>query len=101
MHVPGVVEVSRRLGLSFPRDRGQCQRGIQSWRGVKRGDAHTHGDAHAGPEDFLARHRAALEAPPVSRALPAWIDLVFGCKQVRVVVHGMEGGRQGVCKEVM
>jgi len=30
---------------------------------------------------FLATHRAALEAPPVSACLHAWIDLIFGCKQ--------------------
>ncbi|KAG2501969.1 hypothetical protein HYH03_000465 [Edaphochlamys debaryana] len=33
------------------------------------------------PRDFLAKHRAALEAPPVSRQLHAWIDLIFGHKQ--------------------
>ncbi|KAF8059207.1 lvsF [Scenedesmus sp. PABB004] len=35
----------------------------------------------ASPEDLLAKHRAALEAPAVSRSLHGWIDLIFGCKQ--------------------
>ncbi|WIA38602.1 hypothetical protein OEZ86_001912 [Tetradesmus obliquus] len=34
-----------------------------------------------GPEELLALHRAALEAPYVSANLHHWIDLIFGHKQ--------------------
>ena len=52
------------------------------------------------PQDFLARNRAALESPVVSRQLHAWIDLIFGYKQRGPAAgaqrgRGSEGGRMG------
>lgn len=39
--------------------------------------------AHSA-EEFVRLQRAALESEIVSKGLPQWIDLVFGCKQVAV-----------------
>ena len=41
--------------------------------------------AHSA-EEFVRLQRAALESEIVSKGLPQWIDLVFGCKQVALSV---------------
>lgn len=37
--------------------------------------------AKGDPRVFIAKQREALESPHVSKHLPKWIDLIFGCKQ--------------------
>lgn len=36
------------------------------------------------PEEFIQKHREALECDYVTRNLDKWIDLIFGCKQYGV-----------------
>jgi hypothetical protein len=39
--------------------------------------------AHGSPDEFVRKMRMALESEHVSNHLHHWIDLVFGCRQVR------------------
>jgi factor associated with neutral sphingomyelinase activation len=50
-------------------------------RGAPVGDVALPPWAHGSPERFVATMRSALEAPPASARLHAWVDLIFGAAQ--------------------
>ena len=55
--------------------------GVRQRSGAAVGDVELPPWAHGSAEEFVRRHRQALESDYVSAHLHEWIDLIFGCKQ--------------------